>query len=341
MFDDLEHLHDKEDYLLESTLRSYIERKKLSQQRVENSKNRRFRQRKSWSRFQYNMTDRQFRRYFRMSRECFHYLCEKIKENVGESEFKSESYLQKLGSGVEKSSPQYQNFMKGHEDSTGGFISGEIKLALTLRLLAGGSYLDLSLLFEMGQTYSFNIFHDVIKNWILDERLVKIDGIDYVSDEQMLSKVALHFAQQSNGVLNGCIGAIDGWIVKTKMPMKTKDRVCNPTSFYSRKGYYGINVQVKVDKNKRVVFRDISSRGAEHDSTAWKNSPLYTWCIDNWEYLAEKGFYFIGDSAYSFMSFLVTPFENVLHQTEGDNFNFFHSSSRIIIECTFGEVGLR
>ena len=57
--------------------------------------------------------------------------------------------------------------------------------------------------------------------------------------------------------------------------------------------------------------------------------------------LAMKGFYFIGDSAYSLMSFLVTPFDNVLHETVGDNFNFFHSSSRIIVECTFGEVDLR
>ena len=57
--------------------------------------------------------------------------------------------------------------------------------------------------------------------------------------------------------------------------------------------------------------------------------------------LAEKGFYFIGDSAYSLISFLVIPFDNVLHQTFGDNFNCFHSSSRIIVECTFGEFDLR
>ena len=107
-----------------------------------------------------------------------------------------------------------------------------------------------------------------------------------------------------------------------KRPTKTKDRVHDSASFYSRKGYYGINVQVIVDKNKRVLFRDISNCGAEHDSTTWKNSPLYKWCIDNWKLLAEKGFYFIGGFAYSLMSFLVTLYDNVLHQTFGDNFNF-------------------
>jgi hypothetical protein len=44
--------------------------------------------------------------------------------------------------------------MYAHEASTGGFVSGEIKLALTLRLLAGGSYLDLSLLYEVGSSYA-------------------------------------------------------------------------------------------------------------------------------------------------------------------------------------------
>ena len=85
----------------------------------------------------------------------------------------------------------------------------------------------------------------------------------------------------------------------------------------------------------------IQSRGAEHDSTAFKNSKLYTWLMGNWEWLKNKGFYFIGDSAYSLKSFLLTPYDNVLHGTPEDNFNFFHSSSRICVECTFGEIDLR
>lgn len=72
------------------------------------------------------------------------------------------------------------------------------------------------------------------------------------------------------------------------------------------------------------MFRDISSWGAEHDSTAFKHSPLYKWCIENWKYLASKAYYFIGDSVYSpLMSFLVTPYDNVMRKTEGDDFNFF------------------
>jgi len=44
------------------------------------------------------------------------------------------------------------------ETSTGGFISGEVKLAITLRILAVGSYLDMALLYETGESYSHLIF---------------------------------------------------------------------------------------------------------------------------------------------------------------------------------------
>ena len=123
------------DYLLEETLRAYIQRKKLSNTRVESASNRRFRPRKSWRKFQFNMTDPQFRRYFRMSRECFAFLCKKIKTNVGEDEFMSEEYLRANSPGVSGESHGFFSKMHmaaSHKASTGGFISGEIKLVLTL-----------------------------------------------------------------------------------------------------------------------------------------------------------------------------------------------------------------
>ena len=49
--------------------------------------------------------------------------------------------------------------------------------------------------------------------------------------------------------------------------------------FVSRKEYFVVNVQVIVDKKKRILFRGISSRGAEHNSVAFKNSPLYKYCL--------------------------------------------------------------
>ncbi len=115
----------------------------------------------------------------------------------------------------------------------------------------------------------------------------------------------------------------------------------NPQSFYSREGFYGINVQVIIDKRKWILFQRIKSREAEHDFTTFKSSTLYKWLIGNWRSLASKGLHFIGDSAYSLKSFLHTPYDNAAHGTAEDNYNFFHSSGPISVECCFGEVDLR
>ena len=138
-----------------------------------------------------------------------------------------------------------------------------------------------------------------------------------------MQEVALGFSSGSNGVLNGCIGAIHDSIVKIMRPSK-KDGVRNPSSssFFSRKGFYGVNVQAIVDKKKRIIYRNILSRGAEHDSTAFKNSNLYKWLLLNWKWLSRRGFYFIGDSAYALKSFILTPYDNVLHGTLEDSYNF-------------------
>jgi hypothetical protein len=66
--------------------------------------------------------------------------------------FNSEEYLNELKHGYIIEEKQ-TNTLHAHEHTTGGFVSGEVKLlALTLRLLAGGSYtyMDLALLFDVG-----------------------------------------------------------------------------------------------------------------------------------------------------------------------------------------------
>jgi len=117
-----------------------------------------------------------------------------------------------------------------------------------------------------------------MQNWLVHESFHPINGVDYCWDEQQLQTVALQFSQASRGVINGCIGALDRGVVNIQKPKKS-DGVDNAASFYSQKGYFGINVQVIVDKQKRILFRSVKSRGAEHDSTAFKSTTLYKWLL--------------------------------------------------------------
>ena len=124
-----------------------------------------------------------------------------------------------------------------NEHTTGGFISGEVKLATALRILGGGSPLDMALLFDTSFASAYKI-----ANWLSHELLCPIDGIKYCSNDARMESVALQFCEASTGIMNGCIGALDGWIVKIQKPTKA-DGVNNLQSFYSCKGYYGVNVQ--------------------------------------------------------------------------------------------------
>ncbi len=252
-------------------------------------------QKKSWEEFSASLIDCQFRHYFRMPWECFDLLCMRIQDNVGEGTFKSEAYLREKWDDTTLAPPDsvsmcwLRRLAKAHFVQYGGFISGEVKLAITLCMLAGGSYLDLGLIFGTGTSYPYEIFCKVICHWICQDKLVTINGIEYCNDEQRMEEVGRDFGNFLNHLFGGCIGAIDGWIVKIKQPSK-KDNVSNPKSFYSWKGFHGVSVQAIVDRKKRILFRSIELRGAEHDSTAFKRTGLYQWLLDNWWRLKRNGY---------------------------------------------------
>ena len=80
----------------DSVLKSFLSKNRLKQLRRNGARNRVYRQRRSWQKFQSLLTNHQFHRYFWMSRECFALLANKIEQNVGAEVFKSEEYLKRL-----------------------------------------------------------------------------------------------------------------------------------------------------------------------------------------------------------------------------------------------------
>ena len=93
--------------------------------------------RPSWDSFIARTPWKHFHRMFRMEINTFIDLSRAITNKIGEHAFKSELHL----TAREK--------QQTHEalDYLGGVICGELKLATMTRMLAGGSYLDLSSLF--------------------------------------------------------------------------------------------------------------------------------------------------------------------------------------------------
>ena len=190
-------------------------------------------ERRSWSKEDERISDRMFYRLFRMTRPSFRKLCVKIEGAVGPSKFKSEAYLdnlKKIGHTTRESS-MYNASLK----TSGGWISGEVKLAMTLRILAGASYLDMFLWFNVNPDNVCKFFREVVRDWICNEKVISINYFDDVlENDEAIDRIRSNFAVKSGGVMRGCIGAVDGWLVKIKCPRL--DEVDNPGKYFSRKG---------------------------------------------------------------------------------------------------------
>ena len=306
--------------------------------------------RTSWQDFANSISDTHFRRMFRMDRQCFNELCTKIENMVGREEFKSQQYLDShLAVSDDNPSPQSAIMHRAHRSWSGGYICGEVKVALTLRIMGGGQYVDLSHIFDIYYTDCYRIFHETLEKWICKDNIYPMAYDETVDDESALFDIAKYFALGRNGgILAGIMGALDGWLVRIRCPSYYGDGVRNSEKYFSRKGFYCLNVQVIVDRLKRVLWYSVRAKGSEHDSAAFKATNLYSQLEMLWETnrsIRNNGygitFYLVGDSAYALRPFLVTPYDSALPGSAEDAFNYYQSASRIYVECAFGEITLR
>lgn len=131
-----------------------------------------------------------------MSPELFDQLCSRIKDLVGEEEFKSEEFLYFCTDDGDAN--KSNNLAKAHAKSTGGFISGEVKLAMTLRILGGGTFMDIAFLFGNSFNHAHKIIGHVIEKWLLHPGFYPIDGIAYttIHDDYYLSILVNKYAEQ-------------------------------------------------------------------------------------------------------------------------------------------------
>ena len=279
---------------------------------------------------------------FRMPLDCFHLLCEKILDGVGEEVFLSEEYIKRE---LQRHKNKKGNMFRANMTTTGGYLSGEIRVAIALRLLGGGSFLDISTIFDVSYSTTYEVFHYVTEKWFCKDWVAEYSLEKNLSDPDALYETSKKFSAKgrSNGILGGIIGAIDGWLVKIKSPSYKRDGVRNSGTYFSRKGFFALNIQVIVDRDKRVLWRTINSKGSEHDSSAFKETQLYSKLVNCYDKLKLNGLqlYLIGDSAYALRPFLLCPYDKASPESAEDIFNFMLSSNRIFVECAFGEIDAR
>ena len=273
----------------------------------------------SWEVIRDSISDRLFRRKYRMTKEQFNLLCSKIKEAIGDDEFRTTNTQA---------------------------LCGYTRVAIGLRVLCGGSYLDL-----IGRAYDvqspqsiYNYFHTFIDwinkafdyPWVSLLQRLKSNSEDKLALDK-LNEISGNFAVDSNGSFLGCIGAIDGLAIRIICPTWEKDGVRDPGNFFCRKNFYALNVQAICDRQKRILWISPLHQGASHDSTAWAQTDLHDLLVELQDVLKKHGLFLVGDSAYPLSTHLLVPYPDAKPGTQQDAFNFWLSNSRIQIECTFGE----
>ena len=284
-------------------------------------------QRFLWSQFKDSLSERNFKRTFRMSKNCFDSLYNRIISVVGDDEFKSENFLETF---MYVEQPNLTNIDRKR------IICGEVRL---VKIMAGGSYLDVAALYCCGYTHAYEIFHDTIRNWINYDEIIKINGLNYFENNKEMKKTRRDFQQTGchGGMISDCVGAFDGWLVKIRRA-RSNNLAGHIASFHNRKGFYAVNVQAIVKNDEEILWRYIMCRGSEHDSTALKKTQLHEKLLSGFTDLLNHGLYIVGDSAYTIHSFLLVPIYNARPKIDENSFKYHHSTCRIWVECAFGDM---
>jgi len=253
------------------------------------------------------LSEADFRKMFRMTREGFEELLTLVSPHL------------------------HQPNQRMASVSSGSHITQRTKLFVTLRYLAGASYLDL--IFAWGISKAAFFSSDPVKG-VLWPTMEAIDHVLHiglpVNDEAKLEEISQEFSTYSNGQLRGCVTAIDGWVAQTRKP--SRDEVRDIMSFRNRHDCWGLVVLAGCDARCYFTMFSCINSGSTNDSTAWEASAM--------KRLLEAGrlpgrFFLIGDEAFSCTNQLLVPWPGRGIGVWKDSFNYHLSAMRQCIERAF------
>ena len=140
-------------------------------------------------------------------------------------------------------------------------MNPDTRLAITLRILAGGAVIDIMAICGIGSATAYNVLHDTVA--VLDH-VLKFPRLP--KEDRDLEKGARGFktSRWNNSALDGFVGALDDICIEIRK--QHEDSI--PASFFCRKGYCAIPIQAVSDSNYMFLYASGLCRGATHDARA-------------------------------------------------------------------------
>jgi hypothetical protein len=250
-----------------------------------------------FDRFVQGAPPRLFRRLYRMDRCTFDSLCEMLTTQEGAS---SKSNVQ---------------------------LPLAVRLSVTLRWLAGGSYLYISLSHHI----AISSFYCAVDKMVYELNKALVIRFPY-EDSDYLEKVSTGFGRQGRSPLSGCVGALDGLAIKILEP--ARGSVANPSTYFNRKGFFSLSLQAMCDDRYVFTFAWTLCPGSTHDSTAFAMSSLSRLLSAPAGGLP-AGYWIAADEAYVCSDRVMTPWPGRRLSVSQDAFNYWLSSARIHVEQAF------
>ncbi|XP_018372880.1 PREDICTED: putative nuclease HARBI1 [Trachymyrmex cornetzi] len=206
-------------------------------------------------------------------------------------------------------------------------ISAKLSLLLFLWYIANTEPLrTMSDRFNISISSVFRVLRRVVA-WFL----TKLDAVIKWSQDREIMTTCEKFSMK-RGIKN-VLGAIDSTHIQIIKP------TCNARNYCNRKKFFSINLQAIVDADMCFTNIYCGEPGSLHDARVFRRSLLYEMVIQDKNLLFPNQTFLLGDSAYPCLSWLIPPFRDNGHLTPRQTeFNFMHSSIRIIVEKAFGQL---
>ncbi|XP_061194770.1 putative nuclease HARBI1 [Saccostrea echinata] len=150
-------------------------------------------------------------------------------------------------------------------------------------------------------------------------------------DGEKVSNIVKGFKDLKN--FPAVIGAIDG----SHIPIKTPNHC--PENYINRKSFPSVILQAVCDSKMHLLDVNCGWPGSVHDSRVFKNSELYQRIQKDPEGMFPNNTHLLGDSAYGLEMWMMTPYRDRGNLTQSQyQYNYIHSSTRMVIERTFGAI---
>ena len=264
------------------------------------------------------LSDNEFKRLYRLDKRDFDDLLDKITPEVSSARHTQQA-----------------------KNSSGGPVLPVVKLAVTLRFLAGGSHLDIAFTYNVDANYVYPIV------WQCAAAIKKtVNNVIFpFGDRPALERLADGFASIKNNGWWGTVAAGDGVVFKMVAP---SGKFCNGqvTQFFSRKGFYCFGLQAFCDSNCKLLSVSSQMCTSTHDSTAYiatsvsraieRSKQMKKNGVPDDQLPLPKDFHIVLDEGYVCDGQQLSPHRGSDLPADKDTFNYFLSLHRQCIERAFG-----